>query len=177
MLIKVDTFNPNNLFARLNFSAAIQNLSEGETAGAMTFRYEFSADDIRVRTYRGKLVNAKPHEKTVMMANRILEMDLGVLAVQEVEDIHVMKSFNKKYLQNLYPHQVLIEGNDPRFIDVALFSKLPLGAVTTFQTAVHRDAPQQRVFGRDLLEVEILNENRTRKLFELRPDGRCFVNN
>lgn len=166
MLIKVDTFNPNNLFARLNFSAAIQNLSEGETAGAMTFRYEFSADDIRVRTCRGKLVNAKPHEKTVVMANRILEMDLGVLAVREVEDIHVMKSFNKKYPQNLYPHQVLIEGNDPRFIDVALFSKLPLGAVTTFQTAVHRDAPQQRVFGRDLLEVEILNENRTRKLFE-----------
>lgn len=87
-------------------------------------------------------------------------------AIQDL-DIHVMKSFNKKYLDNLYPHQVLIEGNDPRFIDVALFSKLSLGAVATFQTAVHQDAPQQRVFGRDLLEVEILNEAQTRKLFTL----------
>jgi|GEM_PF-4616932 len=59
-----------------------------------------------------------------------------------------MKSFNKEYLQNLYPHQVLIEGNDPRFIDVALFSKMLLGAAITFLTAAHQDAPQQRVFVR-----------------------------
>lgn len=119
MRLKVGKFNLNNLFSRFNFSAAIQNLSEGETAGAMTFRYEFSADDIRVRTYRGKLVKAKPQDDTIRIAKRILDMDLDVLAVQEVEDIHVMNSFNKKYLDNLYPHQVLIEGNDPRFIHQA----------------------------------------------------------
>ena len=64
-------------------------MSEGETAGAMTFRCEFSADDIRVQTYRGKLVKAKPQADTIKIAIRILEMDLDVLAVQEAEDIHI----------------------------------------------------------------------------------------
>ena len=78
MRIKVGTFNLNNLFSRFNFSAAISDLSEGETAGAMAFRYEFSADDIRVRTYRGKLVKAKPQDDTIQIAKRILDMDLDV---------------------------------------------------------------------------------------------------
>jgi hypothetical protein len=33
----------------------------------------------------------------------------------------------------MYPHVVLVEGNDPRLIDVGLLSKLPLGA--SWQTA------------------------------------------
>jgi|GEM_PF-3857585 len=87
MRLKVRTFNLNNLFSRFSFSVATQNLSEGETAGALMFRYEFSADDIRVRTYRGSSVKSKPQEDMVMMANRILEIDLDVLAVQDVEDM------------------------------------------------------------------------------------------
>ena len=167
MRIKVGTFNLNNLFSRFNFVAAIQDLSEDETLGSLTFRYEFRADEIQVRTFRGKLIKAKPHKNTVKMANRILNMDLDFLAVQEVEDIHVLSSFNKEYLGNLYSHQVLIEDNDPRFIYVALLSKLPFGAVATYKTAVHGDTPQKRVLGRDLLQVEILNEACKRKLFTL----------
>ncbi len=37
----------------------------------------------------------------------------------------------------------------------------------SWQHAVHRDAPHERVFGRDLLEVEVLNAQRTRRLFTL----------
>jgi exonuclease III len=94
-------------------------------------------------------------------------MDADVLAVQEVEDIDILKDFNKKHLNNLYPYRVLIEGNDPRFIDVGLLSKLPVGAVTSYQTAIHPQKPNKPVFGRDLLEVEILNQSRTKKLFSL----------
>ena len=60
---------------------------------------------------------------------------------------------------------VLIEGNDPRLIDLAVLSKLPLGAVTSWQHAVHPEAPGERVFGRDLLEVEVFNQARTERLF------------
>jgi endonuclease/exonuclease/phosphatase family metal-dependent hydrolase len=94
-------------------------------------------------------------------------MDVDVLAVQEVEDIDILRDFNRRHLGNMYAFQVLIEGNDPRYIDVGLLSKLPVGAITSFQAAVHRQQPDERVFSRDLLEVEILNAGRTRTLFTI----------
>jgi len=61
-------------------------------------------------------------------------MDVDVLAVQEVEDIDILKRFNreKKYgLDGLYKYQVLVEGNDDRLIDIRILSKLPIGAITS----------------------------------------------
>ena len=168
MTIKVGTFNLNNLFSRFNFSGAIDVIEESGSAGSITFRYEFTdPDNVRVRTFLGKLVKAKDPDDTEEIAERILQMDLDVLAVQEVENIGILKEFNKEQLGRLYPHQVLIEGNDNRFIDVGLLSKLPLGAVASFQTAVEKDPPHRRVFSRDLLSIEVLNESRSRKLFTL----------
>jgi exonuclease III len=94
-------------------------------------------------------------------------MDLDVLAVQEVENIDILKEFNRDNLGGLYDHVVLIEGNDPRLIDVGVMSNLPIGAVSSFQTAVHPSDTNKRVFGRDLQEVEILNNSRTMRLFTL----------
>lgn len=168
MRVSVGTFNLNNLFSRWNFAGAIDQIAQGGSSGAITVRYEFSdAANYRIRTYRGRLVNAKDRAKTQEIAQRIIAMDVDVLAVQEVENIDILKDFNRRHLNNLYPYRILIEGNDPRFIDVGLLSKLPVGAVSSFQTAVHPNRTDQTVFGRDLLEVEIYNDNRTRKLFTL----------
>jgi endonuclease/exonuclease/phosphatase family metal-dependent hydrolase len=134
----------------------------------VTVRYEFSdPQNYRIRTYRGRLVEAKDADDTDTIAQRNITMDVDVLAVQEVENIDVLRQFNRENLGGLYPYQVLIEGNDPRLIDVGVLSKLPIGAITSFQTAVHDERPNITVFGRDLLEVEILNATRSRKLFTL----------
>ncbi len=61
----------------------------------------------------------------------------------------------------------LIEGNDARFIDVGVLSKFPLGGVTSWQHQVHPADPSQRVFARDLLQVEVLNHARSKRLFTL----------
>jgi hypothetical protein len=90
-----------------------------------------------------------------------------VLAVQEVEDIEALNDFNRFHLGRLYPHVTLIEGNDARFIDVGVLSKLPLGGVTSWQHQVHPADPAQRVFARDLLQVEVLNQSRGKRLFTL----------
>lgn len=167
MQVKVGTFNLNNLFSRFNFQGAINSIQPSGT-GSMTIRYEFiDANNYRIRTFLGKLVKAKDAGDTNKVAQRILDMDLDVLAVQEVENINILKEFNKNKLNNLYPYQILIEGNDRRFIDVGLLSKLPVGAVTSFQTAVHPMDGSKRVFSRDLQEVEILNATRNKKLFTI----------
>jgi endonuclease/exonuclease/phosphatase family metal-dependent hydrolase len=166
MSIKVGTFNLNNLFSRFNFQGAITKIKKGD--GAMTVRYEFSDEaEYRIRTYMGKLVKAKNQNDTKKIAQRLLDIDIDVLAVQEVENVDILKEFNRDHLGGLYRHLVLVEGNDPRLIDVAVLSKLPIGAVTSFQTATHPSEQNKRVFGRDLLEVGIWNKSRTMRLFTL----------
>jgi endonuclease/exonuclease/phosphatase family metal-dependent hydrolase len=94
-------------------------------------------------------------------------MDVDVLAVQEVESIGILRQFNTDYLNGRYSYQAFIEGNDPRFIHLGVLSKLPIGAATTHQTAVHPDDPGRPVFGRGLQEVEIWSSGGTIRLFTL----------
>ncbi len=166
MQISVGTFNLNNLFSRYNFQGEIQAIAAGDnTVEAL---YEFTdPTSYRLRTFMGRLVKGKDPQDTVRVASRIASMGLDVLAVQEVEDIGTLKRFVIDNLGSLYPHVVLVEGNDPRLIDVAVLSKLPLGAVTSWQRAVHSSDPTEMAFGRDLLQVEILNASRSRRLFTL----------
>jgi endonuclease/exonuclease/phosphatase family metal-dependent hydrolase len=164
MTIRVGTFNLNNLFSRFNFQAEVGAVPAGDAGGiTLTFgQHEFS-----VRTFMGRLVRAKDPAHTADIARRIREvMNADVLAVQEVEHIEILRQFNREHLGNLYPHAALVEGNDQRLIDVGILSKLPIGIIVSHQTAVHPDEPDQRVFGRDLLQVEILDNNRD-KLFTI----------
>ncbi len=164
MAIRVGTFNLNNLFSRFNFQAEVDQ-APGDDPGGITLM--FDKDKISVRTFMGRLVRAKKDEDTKEIARRIREvMDADVLAVQEVEHIEILKLFNREQLHNLYPHAVLVEGNDRRLIDVGILSKLPLGPIVSHQAATHPDRPEERVLSRDLLQVEILDKNR-RKLFTI----------
>lgn len=163
MTVAVGTFNLNNLFSRFNFTAAVE---ETPSVSAGGIEVSFDHGDVRVRAFMGRLVKEKDPEETAVIADRIKAMDADVLAVQEVEHIEILKQFNREHLGGLYAHAALIEGNDPRFIDVGVLSKSPIGTITSHQTASHPDAPGDRVFGRDLLQVEILKANGD-KLFTL----------
>lgn len=164
MAVTIGTFNLNNLFSRYNFQA---ELDEAPVEGGGITLSLVDNEQYRVRTFMGRLVKAKPDKDTRIIAQRILAMNLDVLAIQEVEHIEILREFNSQYLNGLYPHVALIEGNDRRMIDVGFLSKLPFGAITSHQAVVHPDAPDERVFGRDLASVEILSRDRTRKLFTL----------
>lgn len=163
--ITVGTFNLNNLFSRFNFTANVADAKVVQTKE--TTRYTFDAGAVTERTYLGKLVKPKSADERAMLAGRIRQMNVDVLAVQEVEDIDVLKHFVREDLGGLYPFVCLIEGNDPRLIDVGVISKLPFGAVSSWQHAVHADRPSEPVFGRDLLEIEVLDPTRRRRLFTL----------
>jgi hypothetical protein len=94
-------------------------------------------------------------------------MDVDVLAVQEIEDIDTLRQFVREDLGGLYRYVVLIEGNDPRLIDIGLLSKLPLGGVTSWQHTPDPDHPGQALFSRDLLQVDVLSADRRRRLFTI----------
>ncbi len=166
MHVTVGTFNLNNLFSRFNFKGEIEATSNKDTYLDGEVIYEFgSTDTWKIRTYRGGLVKAKNAEDAENIANRIKEINVDVLAIQEVEDIDTIHQFNRENLDSMYRYVVLVEGNDPRLIDIGFLSKLPIGSVTSWQHAVHPDDPSRRIFGRDLLEVEIMSPSRSRKLF------------
>ncbi len=166
MRVKVGTFNLNNLFSRFNFQVEIEDVPARQEA--ITITYNFSdTSGYKIRSFMGTLIKAKPAAERAAIVERIKRMNLDVLAAQEVEDITTLRRFNEEELGGMYPHLILVEGNDPRFIDVAVFSKLPIGSITSHQKATHPDTPNSEVFSRDLLEVEILDKARKKRLFTL----------
>ena len=158
MAVSIGTFNLNNLFSRFNFTADLSTATGA--AASVDEQTTFSFSDphgFKIRKYQGKLVKGKDPADTAKLVERIKRIDLDVLAIQEAEDIDTLRAFVRDDLDGLYPHVVLVEGNDPRLIDVGLLSKLPLGAITSWQTTPDPAAPSRRLFSRDLLQVEVLS--------------------
>lgn len=166
MILKVGTFNLNNLFSRFNFKGKVDAILSGDTEVSVTYTFD-NPENYSLRTFMGRLVKEKEPARRQKVAERILAMDLDVVALQEVEDLSALREFSRDQLLSRYPYQVLIEGNDPRLIDVAVISRLPVGGVTSWRFATHPDEEDSPVFSRDLLEVEIYDLSRKRRLLTL----------
>lgn len=166
-MVRVASFNLNNLFSRYDFAAEVDELP---VAGPAPIEITMTIDPtdptrVRFRTFKGRLVKGKPAAERQKIAARIAAMDADVLAVQEVEDVTTLTAFAAEELKDLgYRHVALVEGNDPRLIDVGVLSRLPLGGVTSWRHAVHAPADAEPVFSRDLLQVEILAADRSKRL-------------
>ena len=90
-------------------------------------------------------------------AKVIKEVDADVLCINEVESRPVLDNFNGDRLGDLYPYNILIDcKTDQRGIDVAVYSKHPIGQVRT--NIFTKDARGRGLFSRDCLEVEILTK-------------------
>ncbi len=103
-------------------------------------------------------------------ARVIADVDADVIALVEIEDRLALQRFHdellyKKFLKPTrrapYAHVLLIDGNDPRGIDVAFLARLPL---LDLRTHIHertvylgKDAP---LFSRDCLEADFRLPNR-----------------
>src|SRR5207247_1018885 len=84
----------------------------------------------------------------------IRSLDAEVLALQEVESLDTLRRFRSEYLggPKAYPYSILVDGNDPRLIDVAVLSKHPIVRVRSNQ---HLRSGNSYLFSRDCLEVEL----------------------
>ena len=191
--MRIATFNANNLFSRWSFAAdlprtvapaalpmlradgsapGLRGSAEAEPGGDEVVRV-LLADGTELtgilRTFRGNVVRGKNPRDRAWIARRIAALDADVLGLQEVEDQAALDAFCRDDLVPAgidYPYRVVVEGNDPRRIDVAVCSRLPIRRISSWR--FWPDPAGRPVFGRDLLQAEIVA-----------PDGRplhVFVN-
>ncbi|MFG1609246.1 endonuclease/exonuclease/phosphatase family protein [Actinoplanes sp. NPDC049265] len=176
-MLRVATFNVNNLFSRWSFAAdlprtvadaalpALHADSKDAAARAVTIDGQAPGGDIVrivlpdgqeltgiLRTFAGRLVSGKDPKARSWIARRIAVLDADVLCLQEVEDQDTLDTFGREDLAALgvdYPYRVVIEGNDPRRIDVAICSRRPIERISSWRYWA------DRVFSRDLLQVAV----------------------
>ena len=101
--LKIGTYNVENLFMHLGHHEP----GEGGTMRQMTPQKD------------------KPINKIQGVARAILDMNLDIVALEEVENIEALEELNSRYLENRYT-PVLVRGNDPRGIEVAFLVKKDL---------------------------------------------------
>jgi endonuclease/exonuclease/phosphatase family metal-dependent hydrolase len=136
-MVRVGTFNVENLFARYRFK---QNLNPEGLDG-------FSINDLAFDIY-------DETEKQIT-AQAIKEIDADILALQEVESLPLLDRFSSQYLASMkYKHRIVVDSFDPRSIDVALLSRHPIVKVRSNRQ--ERNANNTTwLFSRDCLEVEL----------------------
>lgn len=90
----------------------------------------------------------------------VSEVDADILLTVEVENRLSLERFNTQVLAGAldrrpYPYALLIDGNDPRGIDIGIFSRYPITSIRTHLFETNPDRPSQRLFSRDCPEFEI----------------------
>jgi endonuclease/exonuclease/phosphatase family metal-dependent hydrolase len=136
--VRIATFNVENLFARFKFNSDVdpkQAVKDGWDANKVYFTILDEAE----KKLTGKLIRSLGAE---------------VIALQEVENLDTLRRFRTDYLggSSAFPYSVLVDGNDPRLIDVAVLSKHPIVHLRSNQPLRSGKA---YVFSRDCLELEI----------------------
>ncbi|HEY8564767.1 MAG TPA: endonuclease [Beijerinckiaceae bacterium] len=171
MRLRVATFNVENLASRHSFGPK----ERPETAPALSL---FDVPDPEQReAVQRSLAVALEDDKRELSALALAQAAPDILALQEIDNLGVLQAFFSNYVHRLtdrrYGHFRLIDGNDPRGIDVAFAARLDLldqkGAkarshqeetfgglgVHTEELAALRIGPDDLVFNRDCLEVDL----------------------
>lgn len=136
--VRFATFNVENLFARFKFNSDVDPQVAIKDGWDVNKTY-FTIFDEASKKVTGKLI-------------RSLKAD--VIALQEVENLDTLRRFRGEYLggPSKFSYSILIDGNDPRLIDVAVLSRHPIVRVRSNQ---HLRSGNSYLFSRDCLEVEL----------------------
>jgi predicted extracellular nuclease len=137
----VATFNAENLFTRFKFKT--------QTDADKAVRGGFIIEPDKFEELL--------EESRVITAKAIQALNADFIGLQEIENLDTLKLFNRTVLKNInanFNFPLLIDGNDPRLIDVGLLSNLPIVNLRTHQF-IKTDLQNSFVFSRDCLEIEV----------------------
>lgn len=170
MAVRIATFNVENLIRR--FSAEHNRRTGAWIPDAAVGLYDHPSE-IEGRLIERAFQVAISDDQRQLTAQAIRDCDADVLCLQEVDGLEALRWFHDRYVARAvdepYEHFALLEGNDRRGIDVAVASRrgLPIRVMSN-ATLTYRDldlfdddlrrwgaAPDDRIFKRDALEVEV----------------------
>jgi endonuclease/exonuclease/phosphatase family metal-dependent hydrolase len=139
MKVRIATFNAENLFDRYR-PYTPEELRDVVKEGWTVDRTKFVPFDEQDRH---------------LTAQAMKGVKADILGLQEIEGMDALKRFVEEFLRGAgYTYKVVIDGNDPRLIDVALLSKHPFAYIRTHQFE-RTPGGKAFVFSRDCLEVGI----------------------
>lgn len=170
MSLRIATFNVENLVRRFS---ADRDRRTGVWVPDPAVGLFDHVSEAEGRLIERALQVAISDDQRQMTAQAIRDCDADVIFLQEVDGLEVLRWFHDRYLARAldepYEHFALLEGNDRRGIDVAVMSRrgFPVRVMSN-ATLTYRDldlwnddlrrwgaAPDDRIFKRDALEVEI----------------------
>jgi endonuclease/exonuclease/phosphatase family metal-dependent hydrolase len=94
-------------------------------------------------------------DQTIKFTGKVIkEIDADIQCLIEVESADTLKRFNSDVLAARFPDRIVIDGNDPRGIDIALAARKGTPILVAKTNIFARDAEGQ-IFSRDCLEVEL----------------------
>jgi endonuclease/exonuclease/phosphatase family metal-dependent hydrolase len=151
------TFNANNFFLRYRFDSTFPGdagrKSWVETTKAGRFGY---VPERHFGVAGGESYVIWDGKRRELAARALREGDDAlpdVLCLQEVENLDALRRFNDEYLGGYYRNSLLIDGWDPRNIDVGVMSVYPIAEIRTHID--DRDRAGARILSRDCLEVTL----------------------
>lgn len=174
MTLRLATFNVENLMTRFDYSG-FRNGSRQDRV-LQLFEVDNEAEYQRLEAAR---VVASTDDTRQMTALSIADADADIICLQEVDNLEALQAFEYGYLFRMmgsgYRHKYLVEGNDGRGIDVGVMmreetrdgEKIELTDIKShagvtyrelglFNPAlVDRNAPDDKIFKRDCLEVDL----------------------
>lgn len=103
--------------------------------GAIEFRRASFKDQVRENT-----------------AKVLKQLGADIQCLVEVEDRLTVAAFNSQMLGSVFPYNLVIDGNDPRGIDVGILAKRP---ILNIKTHIFDEDGSGKIFSRDCLELEL----------------------
>lgn len=129
MKLRVTTFNCENLFGRYGF---LDKPPEQQPKDYAQLIRVFDVVALQGKGIKPRAISEAQRRNTAAV---IAAVAPDILAVCEVENLNTLRFFNALYLKNYFDRLIVIDGNDPRGIDVGLLVrkglKLEIGAIRT----------------------------------------------
>jgi endonuclease/exonuclease/phosphatase family metal-dependent hydrolase len=150
------TFNANNFFLRYKFAKTYPGDLSGKSAidaADITLGY---LPEKKFGKYLSKDFVVWDPVRRDLAAQALAEPDdclPDILCLQEVENMDAIRKLNEDHFGGHYPYQLLIDGRDPRNIDVAVLSVFPIENIhSNLDVYTEEGSP---LLSRDCLEVTL----------------------